>query len=79
LEIDLNALIRKIKKNPTFKGLVQFLKKLILLIIYSPPCHPRCPWTTMCGHIFFRVILFVEWTKWLEKRWEKRTTTFSMG
>jgi len=24
------------------KGVVHFQKKL-LLIIYSPPCHPRCP------------------------------------
>jgi len=24
------------------KGVVHFKKKL-LLIIYSPPCHPRCP------------------------------------
>jgi len=26
----------------TFKGVVHFKKKL-LRIIYSPPCHPRCP------------------------------------
>jgi len=32
----------KVAKNTTLKGVVQFLKKL-LLIIYSPPCHPRCP------------------------------------
>jgi len=25
------------------KGIVHFWKKKLLLIIYSPPCHPRCP------------------------------------
>jgi len=25
------------------KGVVHFKKKKLLLIIYSPPCHPRCP------------------------------------
>jgi len=28
--------------NKGLKGVVHFKKKL-LLIIYSPPCHPRCP------------------------------------
>jgi len=29
-------------KQHGIKGVVHFKKKL-LLIIYSPPCHPRCP------------------------------------
>jgi len=33
----------------TVKAVVHFLKKL-LLIIYSPPCHPRCP----CLSLFSR-------------------------
>jgi len=32
-----------------FKGVVHFIKKL-LLIIYLPPCHPRCP----CLSFFIR-------------------------
>jgi len=30
------------KTAQDFKGVVHFKKKS-LLIIYSPPCHPRCP------------------------------------
>jgi len=32
------------------KGVVHFKKKKLLLIIYLPPCHPRCP----CLSIFSR-------------------------
>jgi len=30
-------------KKGTLKGVVHLIKKKLLLIIYSPPCHPRCP------------------------------------
>jgi len=36
------------------KGVVHFKKKKLLLIIYSPPCHPRC------------MSLFLQRTKWTE-------------
>jgi len=29
--------------NVTSKGVVHLKKKKLLLISYSPPCHPRCP------------------------------------
>jgi len=38
-------------KTQQVKGVVHFLKKnKLLLIIYSPPCHPRCP----CNSFFSR-------------------------
>jgi len=40
-----------------FKGLVHFLKK-ILLKNYSPPCHPRCP----CHSFFSRKEIWPSWT-----------------
>jgi len=37
------------------EGVVHFKKKL-LVIIYSPPCHPRCP----CHYFFSRKEIFDE-------------------
>jgi len=36
--------------NINVKVVVHFKKKKLLLIIYSPPCHPRCP----CHSFFSR-------------------------
>jgi len=37
IQLEINTCLENIK------GVVHLLKKKLLLIIYSPPCHPRCP------------------------------------
>jgi len=38
-----NNKLRNASNLDNVKGVVHFKKKKNLLIIYSPPCHPRCP------------------------------------